>query len=131
MQNQMYINMAQKEFPQGPMHCLMKRANALAMVNNSPASALPFAAVDVGFAELLDTIRAQKNQRETDLVLVTNLYHRAWTSLHIGMGVMNEKLNAVNESEVRDVYAALVRLDMPHLMLNGLSKKCKRWLDVS
>lgn len=128
MQHHIWVSMAQQDFPTGPMNALMKRANELAKLNNVSGSALPFAPVDVGFSELLDTIRAQKNQREIDLILVTNLYHRAWTSLHIGMGVMNETLNAANESEVRDVYAALKRLDMPHLMLDGLSKKCKLWL---
>ena len=124
----MWVSMAQNEFPQGPIHAFMKRANELASANGAVASELPFAPVDVGFSELLDTIRAQKNQREIDLVFVTNLYHRAWKSLHISMGVLGEMLNQIHEKEVRDVYAALTRLELGHLMLDGLSKKCNHWL---
>jgi hypothetical protein len=121
--------MAQHELPGGPTHVLMARANELAKVNGKGGAALPFAQVDIGFAEMLDTIRSTKNQRDMDLIFVTNLYHKAWMSLHITMGVMGETLNAVQESEVRDVYTALNRLEMGHLMRNGLSKKCSRWLN--
>lgn len=123
-----WVKMAQLEFPDGPMHVLMARANKLFKKNGSAFETAPFSKVEIGFSELLDTIKSQKNQREIDLVYATNAYHRAWTSLHVGMGTLKEILNPSDEDEVRNVYAALERLGMSHLMTNGLNKKCNRWL---
>lgn len=124
----LWISMAQHELPEGPMHRLMKRANELTLCNEGTSARLPFATVDIGFSELLDTIRASKVQREIDLVYVTNLYHSAWTNLHISLATLGETLTSSQEDEVREVYAALGRLGMPHLLVEGLSKKYKKWL---
>lgn len=120
--------MAEHELPQGPVHLLMKRANALTLANEGPSARMPFRTVDIGFSELVDTIKAAKVQREMDLVYVTNLYHSAWTNLHISLATLGETLTSSQEDEVREVYAALGRLGMPHLLVEGLSKKYKKWL---
>lgn len=130
MDNNIWVEAAQRELPEGPPHKVMQRANELAEVNSQQGRYIrkPFAQVDINFTELLDSIRVTKNQRELDLVYVTNLYHRAWSSLHLGMGTMGEVLSPGDEEEVRGVYAALLRLGMGKLITNGLSKKCNRWL---
>lgn len=104
----------------------MQRANEIAAANGS--GAMPFPRVDVGFAELLDTIRADATQRELDLIYATNLYEKTWLTLHVSMAVLNEKVAPSDEADVRKMFATLGRLKMAHLFTDGLSKKWLRWL---
>ena len=122
-----FIALAFNEFPAGPQHRIMQRANELAVANQSRA--MPFPKVDVGFAELLDTIRADATQRELDLIYATNLYQQAWLTLHVTMATLNEKVPPGEEADVRKMFETLRRLKMEHLLTDGLSKKWVRWLN--
>lgn len=127
MHKELCINLAAHEFPQGPQHRIMQRANDIAAANGS--AGLPFPKVDVGFAQLLDTIRADATQRELDLIYATNLYQQTWLTLHVTMATLGEKADPSDEADVRKMFEALGRLGMAHLLTDGLPKKWIRWLN--
>lgn len=128
MMNQTWVNLASIDYPEGPAHLIMRRANELHEINNPHTTQKPFSPPDIGFTEFMETIRATSTQRELDLVYVSNLYNSAWTTLHVSMAVLNEKCKPQEEEEVKRMYQALCRLDMPHLLTDGLSPKWLRWV---
>ena len=120
--------MAYAEYPDGPFVEVMKHANKNAVSNGVSADRLPFDTVDIGFAEFINEINMNKNQREIDIAYVTNFYHSAWKSLHITMAVLKETLNEQRKIECLTVYDAMTRLKMSHLLIEGLPKTVKNWL---
>lgn len=94
---------------------IMRRNNTLCDDYNEK-----YAEVDIRYAEFIETI---SNQRERDLIYISNFFHIAYQSLHITATVMREELNEYNREIVRNVYQALDRIGQSHLLTSGLSTK--------
>lgn len=123
-----WVQIASNELPHGPAHTLMARVNELHAINEPNDPKKPFPVVDIGFAELLDHVKCSHNQREMDLVYVTNLYQRTWVTLHVSLAVLREKCCVADEEQIREMYAALKRLGLPHLLDTNLPPKWSKWL---
>lgn len=76
--------------------------------------------VDIQFAKFTESI---VDQRERDLIYVSNFFHTAYKSLHITVQVMKEELNIYTLDIVKNVYQALLRLGQVELLTTGLTTK--------
>ncbi len=90
----------------------------------------PFAEVDLRFCEYVDFLREHCTQRERDLVVVSENLCRVWKTWHIGVQTLNESLNEADIKELNLLKNALIRLDLIHLLMDGLTKKTVRKMNT-
>lgn len=113
------IKLAHSELPGKPINEVMRKANEIFKVNSDHWQ-IPFAQVDVEFATFVDYIRENCTQKEKDLVYVSEVFSRCWKTPHISIQTLNESTSDKDVIELNAMSKALKRLNLLHLMTNGL-----------
>lgn len=121
MNHQTAINLAHAQNPDATLHETMKMANDISEANSGQSGSLPFAPVDIVFAEFVDYLRINGSQRELDLVTAGNLLYSVWRELHISVQALGEKMTIGLKRDIEQVLSALYRLKLEHLLLDELN----------
>ena len=111
------------ETPGLPIHKKMDAINQLMEINGARVTELPFATVDIRFAEFINFLNMDCTERERDLVIISENLCRVWKTLHLSVQTMKEKLTPQDNKEIRLLAPALKRLNLEHLITKGLNKK--------
>ena len=125
--HQTYASLVDLEHPNAPMREKMQRINELCNLNH-PNEQKPFAQVDVQFTGILDLLSSSGTQREKDLVYVSQFFHQSWQTLHQSMMVLKEMPSPQEVDVIRKTAQALRRLELEHLLAEGLPKKYVAWM---
>ena len=120
---QYLINLYHERNPEMPLHECMREVNRL----HCEPGALAFAPVDVNFLEFVHLVRQSASQRELDLIEVSSFFHSSYTTLRADIAGLH-KMSTKEKDDVMRTYNALSRMELPHLMEDGLSKKWVTWL---
>lgn len=127
MNKDLAIRMAIQELPGGPSHVQMTRANEIHAANNTEGDLPPFAQVDIVFAEFGDYLKSCP-QRERDLVTVSELLSKVWSTAHITIQTLKERPSMAEAHDAQSVVLALHRLNLLHLLTNGLNETTQAWV---
>ena len=121
MNHQTAINLAHAQNPDASLHETMKIANDIAESNSGHGGSLPFAPVDIVFAEFVDWSKNNGSQRELDLVTFRNLLYPVWRKLHISVQILGAEITKSMGRDIDQLLSALYRLNLEHLLLDGLN----------
>jgi hypothetical protein len=97
-----------------------RRVNEVLKLNNAEQHEF-YAEEDIRYTEFLEDCLL--NQREKDIVLVSNLFYRVYSIVHVEIKILGKKPNPHDAEQIKSVHNALTRLGKPQLLTLGLSKK--------
>lgn len=113
--------------PGEPLNVLMRRANDIFKAN-AGSERQPFPTVEVVFATFLDYLRDSCNQRERDLVVVSELLYRVWGTVHGAVQTLGQAPTQTDQEELERLAPALARLGFLHLLTEGLREDLQEWV---
>lgn len=129
MRNELAVKLALHAMPGGPLYAQMEKANEIHTSLNGEGGLKPFPQVDIVFAEFTHILREECSPRERDLVMVSELLTRVWTTTHTTIQVLNETPSSNDSQEAETLVPALHRLGLLHLLTKGLEGKALAWVE--
>lgn len=116
-----YIKLASAMLPNSSLFDIAKMANSLYDQNENQGER-PFSGSDVALFGFADYLRKQSEETRACVVAYTSIepVHR---TLHITIQVLNEEPSPASVDEIKHLCWALRKLNLEHLVTEGLTKK--------
>jgi hypothetical protein len=128
MTPELAISLADIDHKDDPIQVRMKAANDI-FKKYSNDWKVPFSQTDIIYAEFTLFVATTGTQREIDLIVVSNTLGKAWSILHITMKTLKDDITPGDEQDLRSIVPALDRLNMLHLLTDGLPKKLVKFVN--